>query len=342
MMVFLLVMTLGVVESQIVGPVKRNDVFAMDAVVALILGTHDDLDVFINSCGILITPFLTKHVTHVICDRNDDLMQYDDILSSAYDMNIPVVDKSFLTELVNADVIDDIETYLVPDYNKRPIKPFTQWIGVKCSDNGIQTIIQLTILLLNIDTGTFWGNITYPTTQKNFFKVKGQVKNTNISFEEYHPHSRNDEQSIFSSYVGVIKGKHVKGTYNGGIFNLHLYNLIREKEIPLLEQGTTWEGYTVTEHPFTYQVSSSEKNILEGEINWTSNEISCKTKYKGSLSGNDVEFQEYEAIEGAENMEISKKYRGRYNKDTQTITGTYTSGLNPRNLGNFEIIVPSQ
>ena len=57
-------------------------------------------------------------VTHVICDKEEDLTQYENILEKAMEMDIPVVDKSFLIELVNLPKIEDITEYIIPRYTR--------------------------------------------------------------------------------------------------------------------------------------------------------------------------------------------------------------------------------
>eukprot|EP01113_Clastostelium_recurvatum_P040758 TRINITY_DN6373_c0_g1_i1.p1 TRINITY_DN6373_c0_g1~~TRINITY_DN6373_c0_g1_i1.p1 ORF type:complete len:439 (+),score=129.21 TRINITY_DN6373_c0_g1_i1:33-1319(+) len=87
--------------------------------------------------------------------------------------------------------------------------------------------------------------------------------------------------------------------------------------------GSEWMG--VCSYPaddeyfnFTLKVDSVKGDAVLGTIEWPT--LSAKTKFKGTLKGNDFTFQEYEAIAGEDEVQLPADYTGKLTDD-KTIAG---------------------
>jgi len=112
----------------------------------------------------------------------------------------------------------------------------------------------------------------------------------------------------------------------------------------LLRSGSTWMGVCSYEEeqqyfPCLLTVISVNGNVVEGTIDWPTIN-NAKTKVKGTITGDEVEFTEYEIIAGGEDsVEMPVTYNGKISGSTITgVVKETASGISGR--FNLKLLPP--
>lgn len=96
---------------------------------------------------------------------------------------------------------------------------------------------------------------------------------------------------------------------------------------------SSWAGvcsYADEDFPFRVELSSLRGTKMTGTVEWpTLNQ--AKTKLRGTIDGNSFKFEEYEAISGAESVQIPSFYSGTIKNSGKTIEGKTVSGGDDEN-----------
>ncbi|EGG18952.1 hypothetical protein DFA_02692 [Cavenderia fasciculata] len=115
--------------------------------------------------------------------------------------------------------------------------------------------------------------------------------------------------------------------------------------IPLsfLVAGASFEGNLIQQFPLVLKITSRKSpKTVEGTIEWT--QLSTKTKIKGTVDGDQIQFTEYEVFAG-DGVELPVEYKGKIaSKDTtkkdilgdDILIGDYKLDSGPK--GKFELI----
>src|SRR4051812_26468316 len=69
--------------------------------------------------------------------------------------------------------------------------------------------------------------------------------------------------------------------------------------------------------PIVMVVKERNGNAFGGEIQWPTLN-SAKTKFRGTITGDSISFEEYEAISGQDDVEIPMKYSGKVSGNSMT------------------------
>eukprot|EP01116_Phalansterium_solitarium_P015614 TRINITY_DN3467_c0_g1_i1.p1 TRINITY_DN3467_c0_g1~~TRINITY_DN3467_c0_g1_i1.p1 ORF type:complete len:498 (-),score=207.25 TRINITY_DN3467_c0_g1_i1:269-1705(-) len=82
-----------------------------------------------------------------------------------------------------------------------------------------------------------------------------------------------------------------------------------------VKAGSQWTGVCTLNDsdenfPMVMQVLARSGADFSGEVHWPTMN-SAKTKFRGKIQGDNVTFEEYEAIQGAEELELPSKYIGQ-------------------------------
>jgi len=72
--------------------------------------------------------------------------------------------------------------------------------------------------------------------------------------------------------------------------------------------------------PFRLEIHTLKAKKITGQVTWPTLK-GAKTKIRGSIEGNIVKFEEYEAISGAEDVQIPSYYSGALSNHAKTISG---------------------
>jgi len=93
-------------------------------------------------------------------------------------------------------------------------------------------------------------------------------------------------------------------------------------DAPSLKANTQWHGACTSEadgskFPIVMVVKDRSGANFNGEIQWPTLN-SAKTKFKGTVKGDNIEFEEYEAISGADDVELPMKYSAKVSGNTMT------------------------
>jgi hypothetical protein len=72
--------------------------------------------------------------------------------------------------------------------------------------------------------------------------------------------------------------------------------------------------------PFRMEINTFKAKKITGQISWPTLK-GAKTKIRGTIEGNIVKFEEYEAISGAEDVQIPSFYSGVLSNHAKTIKG---------------------
>lgn len=89
-----------------------------------------------------------------------------------------------------------------------------------------------------------------------------------------------------------------------------------------LKPGTQWMGTCIMQSdgsnfPIIMRVDERKANAFSGTIQWPTLN-SAKTKFKGTIKGDDITFEEYEVVTGQDDVEVPMKYVGRVNGNSIT------------------------
>jgi len=99
--------------------------------------------------------------------------------------------------------------------------------------------------------------------------------------------------------------------------------------MPNIYVPSTWVGvcsYPSNEdYPFKLQLSSLRGAKITGTVEWPTLS-NAKTKLRGTIESSVFKFEEYEAITGADSVQIPSFYSGKLENDGKTIKGTTLSG----------------
>jgi hypothetical protein len=68
-------------------------------------------------------------------------------------------------------------------------------------------------------------------------------------------------------------------------------------------------------YPIIMHVKARTGNNFSGEIQWPTLN-SAKTKFKGIIKGDNLEFEEYEVISGQDDVEVPMKYHAKVSGNT--------------------------
>jgi hypothetical protein len=91
---------------------------------------------------------------------------------------------------------------------------------------------------------------------------------------------------------------------------------------------SSWAGvcsYEEEDFPFQVELSSMRGTKMTGTVVWPTLG-NAKTKLRGTIEGNSFKFEEYEAISGAESVQIPSFYSGVIKNNGKTIEGRTVSG----------------
>lgn len=100
---------------------------------------------------------------------------------------------------------------------------------------------------------------------------------------------------------------------------------------PALKPKTCWMGVcsydgTGDKYPFTWNLDAISGSQVSGTIDWPTLN-NAKTKFKGTVSANSLAFQEYEVIQGEDDVAVPADYAGTLDlTSTDTISGTVNAG----------------
>lgn len=110
-----------------------------------------------------------------------------------------------------------------------------------------------------------------------------------------------------------------------------------------LKPKTCWMGvcsYESDKYPFTLTLVTVMGNAVEGTIDWPTLN-NAKTKFKGTISGTNIRFEEYEAIQGGEDVVLPASYKGQLDPTSaDSITGIVNEGT--EDAGKFTVTYVEQ
>jgi len=91
-------------------------------------------------------------------------------------------------------------------------------------------------------------------------------------------------------------------------------------DAPALKRNTQWMGLSVMESdqssfPIIMLVHERSKSTFNGIIQWPTLN-SAQTKFRGSIAGDTIEFEEYEVLKGEDDVEVPMKYLGKISENT--------------------------
>jgi len=97
--------------------------------------------------------------------------------------------------------------------------------------------------------------------------------------------------------------------------------------LPEIDVPSTWVGVcsyqsadVADDFPFRVEISSYKAKKLLGTVSWPTLD-GAKTKIRGTIEGDTVMFEEYEAISGADQVQIPSFYRGKITDFAKKIKG---------------------
>lgn len=108
-----------------------------------------------------------------------------------------------------------------------------------------------------------------------------------------------------------------------------------------IKQKTNWMGvcsYDSENFPFTLTIQTVSGNDINGTVDWPTLN-NAKTKFKGTVSGIDIEFTEYEAIRGEDEVALPAQYRGTISSDDSgsSISGNVNESNADGESGKFSV-----
>jgi len=211
----------------------------------------------------------------------------------------------------------------------------TQWMGT-CAMESDGSTFPLVMVVQSRKGNNVTGEIHWPTLNSAKTKFKGTIKGDEIEHEEYEVITGQDDVVIPAKYNSKINGDNLSGkliTDDEELacsFSLNRIPAPPAKELDIVKTNTKFQGTAYQPFPFTFEITSRKGAKVEGTITWPSLN-DAKTKVRGTVEGDDLEFEEYEST--SDEVALPTKYLGRLIKNQ--IVGKF-KGEETR--GNFEMI----
>ncbi|GAM27696.1 hypothetical protein SAMD00019534_108720 [Acytostelium subglobosum LB1] len=309
---------------------------------------HDKLLDKISELGgtVVATRSINKKTTLVVC--NDSSLTAD--ITKAETLNIPIVKKEFIIESVKQAKRLNPSDYLLAstststtstDDKKRKdtddgnaddnaaatkkakldilknFEPGCVWCGT-CVDHDETYPLFLRILKIDEKDETILGETEWPMLNAKA-KFKATLKDNEFNWEEYEEIGDGDQLNIPSTYQAkfamsssnkpTLDGKTTHDDTNVSTIKMTMTKREKIVLLPFLVVGKEFEGNLVQDFALSLKVTGrkTEKSV-EGTIDWV--DFSTKTKFKGTVDKDTINFTEYEVVSG-DGVELPCNYVGK-------------------------------
>lgn len=207
----------------------------------------------------------------------------------------------------------------------------TKWMGVASQkDDHFPFALNIVSRIDN----KFQAIMSWPTLDNGQTKAKGEITGKQVVLDEYEIIKGND-CVVPNKYTGNIspEGTKVSGKYKDssgdiGTFKIDYVKVSLKEKMQL---NTEYAGVCYQPFPFRLQISKIDGSAVEGFITWPT--ASAKTKMRGTITNEELTFEEYELVSGTD-IELPTNYNGKI--FVNTLKGEFKSkGME----GDFKIDV---
>jgi len=151
-----------------------------------------------------------------------------------------------------------------------------------------------------------------PVVRETFI-VDSVAKITRLKPEDYLP--------VSTSTTSTNASKDDDGDTNGSAAKKQKLDPV-VVDNSIISSNSEWMGVCIAKdsstYPFVLHITTRTDNNIEGTINWPTLGDTL-TKIRGSITNDDLKFEEYEATRGEDNVELPQNYSGKF-------TGSAVSG----------------
>eukprot|EP00027_Filamoeba_sp_ATCC50430_P006946 CAMPEP_0168558966 /NCGR_PEP_ID=MMETSP0413-20121227/10261_1 /TAXON_ID=136452 /ORGANISM="Filamoeba nolandi, Strain NC-AS-23-1" /LENGTH=489 /DNA_ID=CAMNT_0008590141 /DNA_START=40 /DNA_END=1509 /DNA_ORIENTATION=+ len=191
------------------------------------------------------------------------------------------------------------------------LKPGTHWMGT-CTMDSDGSNFPLVMIVSERAKDTFSGEIQWPTLNAARTKFRGKINGNDITFEEYEVIKGEDDVEIPMKYSGQFQGASLTGKSepsdpeSSSVFVLNKVAAPVSKDLEPVKPKAKFSGVCYIPYKFEIEVTARKGNAVEGTISWP--KVNATTKFKGTMEGDIVEFEEYEST--SNDVEIPATYLG--------------------------------
>jgi len=218
------------------------------------------------------------------------------------------------------------------------MKSNTQWMG-SCTSEADGAAFPFIMLVLDRQQSTFTGTIQWPTLNSAKTKFRGEIKGEDVTWEEHEVITGEDDVEIPMKYVGklsggtCITGKNVTDDPDmASTFKLEKITTPASKDYDVIKPKTKWKGTVYQPFQFEFEITKRKGVEIEGEVTWPGLD-NAKTKVRGTIEGEIIEFEEFESKSDAVVIPVSyigkfvqKNIAGKF-KGQDTTGGTFELDL---------------
>jgi len=293
----------------------------------------------LESYGAVVSSNFNNKITVVLCEENQLSSSFEMDVLKAIESSIPVVSLTFVEKSIEAKRRLDTKEFELKFPNDKVKK---RRLEKDIQENENESISSNSSNYnsgfdeLRNDSGPMGtsgiGNINSTGSDENAHS--GTIKKAKLDKRGKRTITNNSNRNESTISKQNNTENHIDDialNYSSHAITIPLTDMVF-KGAPDLKSSTEWMGLCTMESdgssfPFVMTINKRVINSFSGEMHWPTLN-SAKTRFRGDICGEDIKIEEYEVIQGADEVEIPMHYRGKIKGNT--ITGSSEDSRNAR------------